>query len=485
MKTMTLMTLFAVFGANAQDHHEVNLFDERIVVEVKTETANDFDETPLWEVLDQKGWQAAKQAIEGNPVSDVLVDEITYRESIEKLSSAIKTQRYSAADALLKSNEQWLSCERIQWVWLDLQREVVSGYGENTKAKYQYALDNCEGYEQSTATKLFGWAGANAGADIVARYRKSAGFDEKVAARMENDVMLATLSKNSVSDHELSTALSNVESYKDGKAAEILGWKYIKREDAKSALNWFEKSIQWAGPTQKRVEGKLLSLQQLGELEQLHQEHQQWVEQFPNLTDLTFGSDDEAPIHCEGSAGECLRTLSQKSQLNAEEYALQGWKLYEIGRPMSASMSFERALDMMDANSPERGLTQYGYVLSLQKFGFSDKAQALALNIDDAEKRIEIDRQLAMKRVFNAFNAKEYGVALSHIRNYEMAYGKDVKLIEVKAWSLYNSQKKLKALKEYSKLTEAFPHNEDYKHSYMIIRCGLATKDPKCKKYNS
>ncbi|PKF48804.1 hypothetical protein AT251_23470, partial [Enterovibrio nigricans] len=298
MKTKTLLILFTVFNANAQDHHEVNLFDERIVVEVKTETATSFDETPLWKTLENDGWKAAKQAIQGNQVSAALTEEIDYQKSVETLKKAMKKKRYSDAEALLAANESWVNCDRIEWVWLDLQQEVVSGYGENAQTKYQYVLDNCEGHEQSTAIKLFGWAGANAGDDIVARYRKSPGFDVKVAEKMEHDIMLSTLSHSALTERELVRLSSNIKARRDGQAAETLGWKYLKLNDADSALNWFENAIRWSGPTQNRVEGKLQSLQHLGELESLHQEHQTWLEKYPKLAELEFGSETDGQIQC-------------------------------------------------------------------------------------------------------------------------------------------------------------------------------------------
>ncbi|KXF83106.1 hypothetical protein [Enterovibrio coralii] len=485
MKTTSLVALFIPFVVNATDHHEVNLFDERIVVEVKTDTSHAFDETPIWQTLEAKGWEDAKQAAQGNQVSEKLAEELAFRESLEKLKNAMKRRRYNEADTFLAGNESWVTCERIQWLWLDLQREVVTGYGDNAKRKFQYALDNCQGHEKSTTAKVFGWAGSGAGKDIISRYRQSAGFDETVAKGMEHDLMLSTLSKNTVTSSELQGMEPSVKARKDGNAAEVIGWKYIEGDDAPSALDWFDRAIRWSGPTQKRVEGKLLSLQKMGEIVRLKEEHQTWVKKYPNLSDLEFVAEPESALNCEGTARDCLVSLLEKKEMTGSDYALQGWKLYEIERPMSASIAFERALAKMDASDPDRDLTQYGYVMSLQQLGFEDKATALAMEIDDDETRIELDRQLAMKRVYTAFNAKHYETTLSHIQAYEMAYGKDVKLIEVKAWSLYNSQKKIEAMKEYAKLTAAFPHNEEYQESYMIIKCGVTTKDPKCKKYNS
>lgn len=73
------------------------------------------------------------------------------------------------------------------------------------------------------------------------------------------------------------------------------------------------------------------------------------------------------------------------------------------------------------------------------------------------EKRAEIDKKVAVRRVYSAFQAEAYEETLARIEQYEQDYGKDVKLIEIKAWALYNSQRKEEAYAEYTVLAEAFP----------------------------
>lgn len=480
MNRYILLVALTALTAQAQDHHEITVFDDRIQVEVTTKSQTGFDDTIYWNMLKKKGWKATQKATEGLSISSGLKTELNYQESLYDLNRHLKNRRLTAAKALLEKYPQWRTCDRIQWLWLDLKNETMTGYGSNAQAKYQSVLDNCKGQELSTTQKLLSWTPSSAGSDILARYKTSAGYDRKFAAQLEYDNRLSQLESTNVSDSQLESIGRSAKSRKDAKTAEVIAWKYMESEQPDVALGWFESAINWGGPNEKRIEGKLLSLQAMEDLERLHMEHQVWSEKYPSIAEMDIGTGAKEDLECEESAAKCLESLNNKPNLTAQDYVMKGWKLYELQRPMSASIAFEEALDIMPKDDPQRDLTQYGYVLALEKMGYSDKAIALAMQINDVEKRAEIDKKVAVRRVYSAFQAEAYEETLARIEQYEQDYGKDVKLIEIKAWALYNSQRKEEAYAEYTVLAEAFPHNEEMQRSYLIIKCGFAEHASVC-----
>ncbi|USH04931.1 hypothetical protein K6Q96_16945 [Grimontia kaedaensis] len=481
MKHLVMLVALSSIPSYAQDHHEVNVFDERILVEVSSQSHTGVDETQFWDMLKQEGWQQTQEAIQGIEVSSNLLEEISYRESLETLDQYIDSKQYNAASTLILSHPEWQSCDRIQWLWLELRSEASTGYGSKAKEKYHYLMANCEGHELSTTQKLMSWTSTSAHPEILSQYESNPNYNALEGQKIKSDMQLATLSHQSVSNNDLQMASQVVLDKQDAKSAELVGWKYLNNGDPSSALSWFENSIKWGGPSSKRIEGKLLSLQSLGEYDALEFEQNVWGKEYPDIAALDLGTEAEAPLDCETSPVLCLQSLNAKSDLTAQDVALKGWKLLEIKRPMSASVAFEQALALMTPADTDWDLTQYGYVLSLEKNGFNDKADALAMQINDPEKRAEIDKKIAMKRVFSAYESKSYDETLTRIEDYEQTYGRDVALLEIKAWTLYNSQRKREAIETYSVLADAFPHDEDMQHSYLVMKCGLTKKAQACK----
>ncbi|MDP2571972.1 hypothetical protein Q8W40_07270 [Vibrio penaeicida] len=482
MKRYLVIAALISLPVHAQKQQDVTVFDERIVVEVSSESQPEFDESIYWEILNNTGWKQAKEASKGLTISPALKEEIDYKESLERLSHLVKKRRTSKANALILAHPEWRTCDRIQWLWWDLKNESSTGYGSNAKSKYQFILDNCEGHELSTTQKLLSWTGQSAQNDILARYKASANYNAKAAAKIHHDLQMDRFAAGKVSVNELVDLEKIVMRKKDAELAELVAWKYLENQQPSKALEWFESAIGWAGPTDKRIEGKLLSLQKMGEQNRFQVEYKIWSKEYPAIAKWDIGSDEEMDLACEESTVKCLQSLRDKPELSAQEYALKGWKLYELSRPISAKLVFENAINRMSPADEEWDLTQYGYMLSLEQSGYADKADLLALQINDSGKRRKIDKQTALKQVYFAFDSKEYDVALSRIDEYETLYGKEVQLIEIKAWALYNSERKKEALSEFAVLAEAFPHDVKMQHSYLVIKCSVYAHNAECRK---
>ncbi|PCS21297.1 hypothetical protein [Candidatus Enterovibrio escicola] len=483
-KTILLSVIFAT-SVSTQEHDEVTVFDDRIVIELSNEVRTEFDESPYWVVLNEHGWKAAQSAVSELDVSPNLTKEIKYQKSLSLLTSYVKNGHYIDSNELISQYPEWSNCARIQWVWLDLQNEVSTGYGPLAKEKYQLILNDCIGHELSTTQKLITWSSHRASRDILSLYRGSDGYDPEKGEKMERDIALARLAKYSVSNRELHRIGKSVLKDKDAKSAELIGWKFLNNDDAENAVEWFEHSIDWSGATAKRIEGKLLSLERMEKWEQLDLNLTKWSEKYPSIVSMDFDTGAKDDLSCKKSAAHCLKMLDKHQSFTASDYALKGWKLYELERPMSAVIEFEIAVSLMSPSDPEWDLIQYGYVLSLEKSGFSNKAQVHAMQIDSEKIRGAIGKKIALKHIYNAFEAETFATTVYHIDEYIKKYGKDIKLTEIKAWSLYNSNRKVEAFREYTKLAEAFPYNDEYQRSYMIIKCGLMKQSGECRQYNS
>lgn len=480
MRHYLAITALLTSPVYSQVEPDITLFDDRIVVEVSEETASGFDENQYWTMLNEQGWEATKKAVQGQPISPELSGELTYQETLKQLDTLVAKRKTAGATDLIDEHPEWQSCDRIQWLWLDLKNEVSTGYGKNARAKFQNILDNCSGHELSTTQKLLSWTSGQAKSDVLSRYQSSPNYDAKSGAKIQRDLNAEKQTFVRIDENNLDQSERRVAGKQDAKLAELLGWRYLESGQPEKALEWFENAIGWGGATSKRVEGKLLSLQGLGEQKRLHVEQQIWAKEFSEIAKLDFGEGAEIDLACESSPETCLEALRDKEALSPQELALKGWKLYELQRPISAALAFEQSLATLPPTDEDWDLTQYGYMLSLEHAGYTDKAEMIATQINDTEKRGKIDRQIALKQVYYAFEQKEYDETLFRISQYEAIFGKEVELIEMKAWALYNSRRKKEALDEYTVLAESFPHDEKIQRSYQILKCGFAVNSSVC-----
>lgn len=475
MKRLTLAFLVAL-PATAAEQAYIQLLESDVSVQVNPQGQyNYFDEGPIWETLEKSGWQEAEKAAANQPVSESLQEEIKYRSSLEQLDKAISSKQTAQAERLLAQNPQWSNCTRVQWAWLDLKQEVQSGYGPKSKQKLSQLLSNCPEHGLSTTQKTLGWANAYAGPDILSRYKNSSSYSPAEYEKLAYQVNLASLGQQKLSNSQTRSASQVISQKKDAKGAELLGWQHLKKKQYSSALEWFDKSISWtATPSQKQIEGKILSLQQLGKADEAKRYQQLWVSRYPGLKKIGSGnSSPQLARACQSDPQACLQMLYQSKTLSAEQHALAGWQWYKIDRPLTAKRSFEKALEGMDSNNKQYQSTQYGYTLALNKAGFEQHAELLANNLAEPSQKMLYAKQKETKAILNAYEKQDYQYVIDRSEAFEQTYGKEVGLAEIKGWAYYNQKQNNKAVKTFRELVDAYPHDDNLQDALKTAECAL------------
>ncbi|MGF1701301.1 tetratricopeptide repeat protein [Photobacterium makurazakiensis] len=457
--------------ANNQAH--IQLLDSQISVEVNAPNKAYYDETPIWKVLENKGWEAAQAASKNKQISNKLDDEIQYQSTLTALEDAVQKKQYASANALLTANQEWMTCQRIQWMWLDLQHETSTGYGPKSKEKLSTILKNCPQFSLSTTQKALGWTRPSAGADILARYKNSAGSDTAEYNKLAYQVQLAQLGNQRVSSSIARAASEQIRQVKDPKGAELLGWQYLKTKNYSQALSWFDQSIGWTStPTKKQIEGKLLSLQGLNKTEEYDRFKSLWSSRYPSLKKLNTGSGSpQLARACESDPQQCLKLLQTEQNLSPQQHALAGWQWYNIDRPLTAKRSFEQALDGMSKTDEQYESTQYGYTLALNKAGFEQHAHFLANKLSDPAQKSLYAKQRESKSILNAYEKQNYQYVIDKSEQFEGQFGKDIGLMELKGWAYYNQKQNTKAVNTFQQLVDAYPHDEKYQEALKTAQC--------------
>ncbi|MCQ1059287.1 tetratricopeptide repeat protein [Photobacterium sp. ZSDE20] len=482
MKALPL-ALLVVAPAMASEQTYIKLLESDVSVEVNPQQQyKHFDESPIWDTLNKEGWQAAKQAAGNQPISESLSEEIHYRSSLAQLETAIANKQITQSNQLLRENPQWVTCSRIQWAWLDLQQETQSGYGPNSKQKLSNLLSGCPKHGLSTTQKALGWTNAYASSDILTRYKNSSSYNAVDYEKLAYQANLARLSQQRLNANQTHSASQLISQKKDATGAELLGWQHLKNKQYSTALAWFDKSIGWTEtPSRKQIEGKILSLQQLGKIDEAKRYQQLWSSRYPSLKTLDANSQSpKLAKACQSDPQQCLELLYKNKSLSAEQHALAGWQWYEMDRPLTAKRSFEKALEKMDSGNKQYETTQYGYTLALNKAGFEQHAEFLANNLADPSQKILYAKQRETKAILNAYEKQDYQYVIDHSENFEQAYGKEVGLAEIKGWAYYNQKQNNKAVETFRELVDAYPHDENLQDALKTAECAQKKSYKRC-----
>ncbi|NLS13002.1 tetratricopeptide repeat protein [Vibrio sp. SM6] len=465
-------------------NNAITLYDERLDITVSQLDEADTVEAQLWMQLDEQGWQSTKVAAEKTPISAALQDELRYREVLHQLTQLNQQRLFGEAEKLAQSQPQWQNCQRIQWQWQDLRAEMGSGYGPKAKQKYQNLLNQCAQYNRATFQKMLGWSNASAHGHILGLYQQSTAPDTQLVQETKDNIRLTRLKQKTVSSEELSHAERIAKTRGNGQIAETLGWKYLDNAQPHRAQQWFEHAISWAGPSEKRVKGLLHSYILSDQPEPFTQTQQQYAKRFPSILELEIASgDDDVAALCQtgAPAAPCLNALAKKPSLDGESLALKGWKLYDLQRPYSAMAVFEQALPQLEPTSNAYTNARHGYILALEQAGFNHQAMNEVGQLPSTDTQYRLQQQLGKRHIISYFEQAQYEQALNEISQYEQRYGESFDLAELKAWSLFHTNRHTAALEIYDQLRTAYPMEISYQKAYQSIRCTIKPKDFRCK----
>ncbi|WP_299017938.1 hypothetical protein [uncultured Photobacterium sp.] len=470
---LVYFALLAALPATANNPPNIQLLDQGVAVEVKSSNNSYFDETVIWQVLEGKGWKAAQDAAKDKPISDKLTEEIQYQSQLAALNTAMKSRNRSAASELLNKHPKWASCQRIQWAWLDLQHETRTGFGPNAQKKYRNIVNNCPQYSLSTTKKIMSWAPRSAKTQILALYRQSPGFKTADYSMLAYQLHLEQLAGNNKDTAIKKLVAKQAKNIKCPEGSELLAWQYLQDKDFSASLTWFDRAINWSRkPSQKLIEGKLLSLKGLERTDEYERFYNQWVKRYPKLKKQTPDAHSQLLAStCKSQPVACLKLLEKQPTLTPVQHSLAGWQWYNLQRPLTAKHSFEKALQGLPAGSEQHQNALYGYSLSLNRAGFQRQAETLASQLVNQEHKEMYAKQQASQAILNAYEHHNYQYVIEKSNLYEQQFGPEIGLTEIKGWAHYNQKQNTEAVQTFQHLVDAYPHDTKFRDALKTAQC--------------
>lgn len=477
-----LGALPAVASETPNDNSNIHVLDQGVTIKVQSANRGHFDETPIWQILEKQGWKAAQQAAKHKPISEKLAGELQYQSQLAALSSAMKKRNYQTAGNLLNKHPNWSNCQRIQWAWLDLKHETRTGFGPEAQKKYQNIANNCSQYGFSTTQKVMSWTAKSTWPAVLDQYRQSKAYKASGYSSLAYQLHLEQLSDNSNDPKLQQQVAKQAKKVHCPLGSELLGWQYLEKEDYDAALLWFDRTVNWSRkPSQKQIEGKLLSLNGLNRTEEYDAVYNQWVKRYPGLKKHTPDAQSkQLASTCESQPVACLKLLEQQKSMTAEQHALAGWQWYKLKRPLTAKRDFEKALQGLKADTEEYENALFGYSLSLNRAGFQQQAETSAEKLQQPENKALFAKQRASQNILNAYERQDYQFVIEQSKNFEQQFGPEIGMTEMKGWAYYNQKQNTRAVETFQQLVDAYPYDENYKEALKTAQCAQKKSYKQC-----
>lgn len=253
--------------------------------------------------------------------------------------------------------------------------------------------------------------------------------------------------------------------------AAALGWYNFNLMDLAGSLTWFEQSIEWR-PTDEAIEGLAVTYSQLGlssdlaALDALFRGRSGPLDALfdelggggggapagPSLAALAFEAGDYAGcVHA-------IRLETAGGMLTAGNAMQLGWCLVNLGRPAEAQVAFQQARALgasVDAQFVQDAA--FGQALTMVQQGLEGQALAMvetgALPLRQSQ---DLTAQVYANNAFQAFEAQRYDETIRWIEARRRIAPMLRELMEIEAWSLFNTGRQNQALARFQELDRHF-----------------------------
>lgn len=248
-----------------------------------------------------------------------------------------------------------------------------------------------------------------------------------------------------------------------------LGWYYFNASDLAGALTWFEQSIEWR-PTDDAIEGLAVTYSQLGltsdlaALDALFRGRSDDLDALfdelgggggvagPSLAAQAFAAGDYA------GCVQAIRAETAGGMLTAGNAMQLGWCLVNLGRPAEAQIAFQQARALgatVDAQFVQDAT--FGQALTMVQQGLDGQALAMVeTNALPPRQSLDLTAQVYASNAAAAFQARRYEDALRWIEARRRIAPMRRDLMEVEAWSLFNTGRGPQALTRFRELDRQF-----------------------------
>ena len=259
-------------------------------------------------------------------------------------------------------------------------------------------------------------------------------------------------------------------------AAQQFGWYARAFEQSQTAVQWFEKALQWSPKDEPSAYGLALTRLQLNDRAGFKEIQTQWAPESARIADLSATPAGQAaerqPVSAPraeparpaapnagvvrgrvqpglslatprapeaaatGAAVSCASRVDV-SRLSPAAALSRGWCLMELNRPLEAAEAFGSAL-----HGSNRALSEdaaYGQSLAYLRLGLTDRAAVAATKAPMSSTRAgELQASILADRAVQAFQSDRYRETLLYLDQRTQVQQEPVDLMVLRAYSYMN-----------------------------------------------
>ena len=340
------------------------------------------DEKPLWDLYAESRFDDIKEQIEAlkaefpdyTPSLD-LTSKINIAERRQALVAASQQRDWEQVVSLATDSQDLLVCREIDVLWRLAEAFASLEDKDQTLSVYRYILANCENAGERLATvqkaalvlpeddlsKLIaaGKRGRNGGGE----------FDSVKLDLVRRDIgaIASGQSAPTPSERDLKLIEASARSAKGAADAGLLGWYAFQAKDYAKARDWFKLGYG-ASKDAKLLEGHILALRNLGEIEQARTlaSHNLSVGPLIRKAYIEIAATELSKPDAPALPADELRRVEEivegeKSALGAQAL---GWNLFHARKFGDARAWFEKANKWKESEESVLGLA-----LAMQRLG--------------------------------------------------------------------------------------------------------------------
>ena len=369
------------------------------------------DERPMWNALAGHDWakfdslaSAARRRDKSWVMPEQMKSLRASGEAGEAIRTAAKQSRWQGVIDLAARSPDQFNCGQIGNLWHLAEANLATGNRDAARLIFRNAAVQCKSDDRFAAIQksraAFGSAEALHLLDLPGQvhpgeaalrqdYTKAsrpqtakAAPDTAFGDRTRELGRLAA--SGAQPDFDVAAFGQDVLSRRNGGAAEVLGWWYLKRSDYAQAETWFQNAASW-GKAQSGHRGLALTYSAAGRQDDL----KALLQRFPAAAkDLGAGGDPLVAslfaLKNKGELAECLRRASDPAlAARADVQFARGWCLLDAkfgqSEAAQAVQVFERAGSLPGLSADQIAESRKGRKLAAEKAGMDAYLQDMAL----------------------------------------------------------------------------------------------------------
>lgn len=225
--------------------------------------------------------------------------------------------------------------------------------------------------------------------------------------------------------------------------AEVLGWYYLDKKDARAASDWFGRGLGWS-PSETLASGAIYAASARNDAKEVRALMDRWSADYPNLARLKLGGPQPGkaskdPIIAafeRKDFSNCVVLAGARNRLAPDLSLIEGWCLMQLRRPSEAALAFDKA---MSGSGKTRQDAAYGKSLAAMASGDVRGAVATATTgITEPSRRAEIGAAALARQAQERFDAEDWRGALLALNQRAAAAPETSDLALLRGWCLWH-----------------------------------------------